>query len=686
MRKLLYLLLPIVFIASTFGLSASNIVKFKTSVSKAQVKANEKFAVKVNVTIDPTHYTYSFQEQIGPDGIGPTRSEISVEPTSMAKISGKIQYPPTKTKYDEGFLMDIKYYKGSFSLEIPLEAKKDIDFNKDKLEIVFVFQFCDSVSCLPPDFYKTSVSSTIYTSKFAESLQQKSEESTIDSSSATPIVNQSEINQSEINQSEIKDKSNQTETTSAPIMSKSQSEIEAKKDEGVMSFIWFAMTAGALALLTPCVFPMVPITVSFFTKRAEKEGGKAWRDSFTYAFGIIFTFTALGVLLAILFGATGIRDFAANGWVNLFIAAIFIVFAFNLFGAFEIQLPTGFLNFLNTKSGQSSGFISVLLMSLTFSLTSFTCTVPFVGSALISASGGEWFYPIIGMLAFSAVFAAPFFLLALFPSFLKKMPRGGGWMNNVKVVMGFLEIAASMKFISNADLVWAWGILPKDLFIAIWIAISLLIGLYLIGIFRFPHDSEVETVGSARAMFSVAFFSIGFYLLVGLFGKPLGELDAFLPPSEYNEIMSASVVGGAISTGNTNSTASVESATNETPEKQWLDNYEKAKAIARDTGKNVFIDFTGFTCTNCRWMEQNFFKRKEVLDALDNYVLVRLYTDRLVEPYLSNKKLQETHFGSIELPLYVIITPEGKLIQTETFTRNYEEFLNFVKLGIKNNS
>ncbi len=671
MRKLIYLLLPIFFIASTFGLSASNIVKFKTSVSKAQVKANEKFAVKVNITIDPTHYTYSFQKQIGPDGIGPTQSEISIEPKSLAKISGKIQYPATKTKYDEGFLMDIKYYKGSFALEIPLEAKKDIDFSKDNLELVFVFQFCDSVSCLPPDFYKTTVTPTIYTSKFVESLQQNAEENTIDSSSVTPAVNQSENN----------NKSQQAEATAAPVVSKSQSEIEAKKDEGIMSFIWFAMSAGALALLTPCVFPMVPITVSFFTKRAEKEGGKAWQDSFTYAFGIIFTFTALGFLLAILFGATGIRDFAANGWVNLFIATIFVIFAFNLFGAFEIQLPTGFLNFLNTKSGQSSGFVSVLLMSLTFSLTSFTCTVPFVGSALISASGGEWFYPIIGMLAFSAVFAAPFFLLALFPSFLKKMPRGGGWMNNVKVVMGFLEIAASMKFISNADLVWAWGILPKDLFISIWIAISLLVGLYLIGIFRFPHDTEVETVGSARAMISVVFFSIGFYLLVGLFGKPLGELDAFLPPSEYNEIMGASVAGGAISTGIANATSKSES--NGT---LWLDNYEAAKIKAKESGKNVFIDFTGFTCTNCRWMEQNFFKRKEVLDALDNYVLVRLYTDRLVEPYISNKKIQENKFGSIELPLYVIITPEGKLIQTETFTRDFEEFLKFVKLGFKNNS
>jgi thiol:disulfide interchange protein DsbD len=419
---------------------------------------------------------------------------------------------------------------------------------------------------------------------------------------------------------------------------------------------------------------MIPITVSFFTKRAEKEKGKGLRDASIYALGIIFTFTALGFLLALIFGATGIRDFAANGWVNLFIAAIFIIFALNLFGAFEIQLPTGLMNKLNSKSQSGTGIVSVLLMGLTFSLTSFTCTVPFVGSALISASGGEWFYPIIGMLGFSAVFAAPFFLLALFPSALTTLPKAGGWMNNVKVVMGFLEVAAAIKFISNADLVWAWGILPREMFLSIWIACGFFIVFYVLGKFRLPHDSPVDTVGSPRIVFSVIFASITIWLITGLFGKPLGELDAFLPPPDYEMITGSAAVS--------NNLSKLSAKSNENDFSDWYKNYDEAIAVAKDQNKALFIDFTGFTCTNCRLMETNMFPRASIKSKMDEMVKVKLFTDRREEPYLSNKKFQEERFGSIELPLYVILTPDGELIGTKSFTRNEEEFSDFLQKGL----
>lgn len=658
------LILLITFLSVIQISESSNIVSFKTSVSKSQVKVNEIFAVKIDLSIDKRYYTYSFEEQIGPDGIGPTTSELVNKSKELADIKGKIQFPKAKTKFDDGFQMQLNYYKGNFSVEIPLIAKKDLDFSKDKLNFEFVFQFCDSVSCLPPDYYKVNWKTTIYESDFSKSMLNNTDNS-------AEQINSDDKNVLQVEQNTLATTNNKVED----VKSKSQTEIDSKKEEGVWSFIWFAMSAGALALLTPCVFPMVPITVSFFTKRAEKQGGNALKDSAVYAAGIIFTFTALGFLLSLIFGATGIRDFAANGWVNLFIAAIFIVFAFNLFGAFEIQLPTGLLNLLNTKSNQSSGILSVLLMSLTFSLTSFTCTIPFVGSALISASGGEWFYPILGMLAFSGVFAIPFVLLAIFPSYLKKMPKAGGWMNNVKVAMGFLEIAAALKFISNADLVWAWGVLPKELFLAIWIAIALLIALYLMGVFRFPHDSGIETVGSLRAIFITVFFSIAFYLMIGLWDKPLGELDAFLPPSEYHEIMSAS-------SGSAATSFSVNSGLAKQGDVVWLKNLEEAKALSKEQNKPIFVDFTGFTCTNCRWMEQNFFRKNETIELFSQYILVKLYTDRLEEPYLSNKKLQEEKFGSIELPMYAIISTNGEVLGTETFTRDYNQFLTFLKLGI----
>jgi thiol:disulfide interchange protein DsbD len=431
------------------------------------------------------------------------------------------------------------------------------------------------------------------------------------------------------------------------------------------------MLAGAAALLTPCVFPMIPITVSFFTKRAENSKAKGLRDSVIYALGIIITFTGIGFALAAILGPTGIRDFAADGWVNMFIAAIFVIFALNLFGAFEIQIPTGIMNKLNKKT-QGAGIGSILLMGLVFSLTSFTCTVPFVGSALISATGGEWFYPVIGMLGFSTVFALPFFIFALIPSAMNKLPKAGGWMNNVKVIMGFLEVAAAIKFISNADLVWGWGIMPRDFFLAIWVICGILIVVYLLGAFRMKLDSEISNLSAVRIVWAIIFGAITIYLIPGLFGKGLGELDAFLPPKGYLNASSATVssAGGDMFGGGTNAKKSV-----------WLNNYEEALALAKEENKPVFIDFTGWTCTNCRWMESNVFPLPEVQAYFGDMINVKLYTDRREEPELSNKKFQEERFNSIELPLYVILTPDEELVGTKAFTRDLQEFLDFLEKG-----
>jgi thiol:disulfide interchange protein len=317
-------------------------------------------------------------------------------------------------------------------------------------------------------------------------------------------------------------------------------------------------------------------------------------------------------------------------------------------------------------------------MGLTFSLTSFTCTVPFVGVALVSAAGGDWFYPIVGMLGFSFVFALPFFFLALFPSMITKMPKSGAWMNNIKVVMGFLEIAAAIKFISNADLVWGLGIMPRELFLGIWIGVGLLITFYILGLFRLPHDSQVETVGTMRILFAIFFISISFYLVSGLTGKKLGELDAFLPPPDYEQIISA----GVNYSGNI-PTASIQTTSEQKDE--WLQDYQTALKIAKDTGKPIFIDFSGFTCTNCRWMEINMFSKPEVKQLLSGMVKVRLFTDRKEEPYISNKEMQMKRFNSIELPLYVIQTADEKVIATSAFTRNVDEFISFLKKAYNSN-
>lgn len=633
------LLLLVITAASLFSVAEKH-VSFQANPDKIEIKSGEEFKVKLAMDLKYPWYTYALKDQIGAEGIGPTTTEILVSPEESIELLPDMTLPKTKKKFDEGFLFELEYYKDQVDFVLPLKAKKDINLASDSLFVLVYLQLCDTVRCLPPEELKIYI---------------------------TPEV---------IEISEIPVEDEKTEIKSKPMQTESQKDIDEAKGKGIFSFLWFAMTAGALALLTPCVFPMIPITVSFFTKRAEKTGGRGLKDASIYSLGIIFTFTAIGFVLALLLGPTGIRDFAANGWVNLFIAAIFIVFAYNLFGAFEIQIPTGLLNKLNAKSQSGTGITSVLLMGLTFSLTSFTCTVPFVGSALISAADGEWFYPIIGMLGFSVVFAAPFFFLALFPSMLNKMPSSGGWMNNVKVVMGFLEIAAAIKFISNADLVWSWGIMPREMFISIWIICGLLIVIYILGLFKLKFDSPIDSLGAIRLTFAIFFGTVTIYLFTGLMDKPLGEIDAFLPPADYDMIMGST----ATSTGISNLAVATKGKGDK---HEWLDNYEQGLRIAREEGKNVFIDFTGFTCTNCRQMEAKVLAKADISAMLDQYVLVRLYTDRNEEPYLSNKKLQQDKFGSIELPLYVIITPDEEMIATNTFTRDIDQFREFLQKGFK---
>lgn len=643
MKRFIFPLLLFLILASTVQSEESK-VRFKANPSQTEIKAGDEFFVLINFDLDKGWHTYDFVDQISPEGIGPSTTEIAVLSKDIAELNGDIIKPAPHRKMDEGFKFEVDYYEGNFNVLVPIKALKDFTIGKDELMMEVYIQVCDSTRCLPPQPYNVKVGTTIIKPEDYDFYANR---------------NKTEITQKDDNNTKVAE-------TEANV------EIEATKKKGIWSFLWFAMLAGGAALLTPCVFPMVPITVSFFTKRAEQTKARGLRDSSIYALGIIITFTAIGFALAAILGPTGIRDFAANGWVNIFIAIIFAVFALNLFGAFEIQIPTGLMNKLHSKT-QGNGVFSILLMGLVFSLTSFTCTVPFVGSALISASGGEWFYPIIGMLGFSAVFAFPFFLFALIPSAMNKLPKAGGWMNNVKVVMGFLEVAAAIKFISNADLVWAWGIMPREFFLSIWIICGIMIVVYLLGAFKMKLDSEISNLSALRVLWAVIFGAITIYLIPGLFGKSLGEIDAFLPPKGY---LSADVSSAA-----SNSSMFGESQSGENI--VWLNNYKEAVALAKKENKSIFIDFTGWTCTNCRLMESNMFPLPEVQKHLKNMITVKLYTDRRNEPDISNQKMQLDRFGSIDIPLYVILTPDEELIGTKPFTRDVEAYLNFLKKGSK---
>ena len=430
-------------------------------------------------------------------------------------------------------------------------------------------------------------------------------------------------------------------------------------------FIWLAASLGALSLLTPCVFPMIPITVSYFTSHSAGHRGRAIKLASVYSIGIVATFTIVGMLLAFFVGAAGINLFAANPWINLLITAIFLFFAFNLFGAYEITIPSGLLTKLDSitrsREGEGSGVIGALLMGLTFTLTSFTCTSPFVGTILVSASQGNWRMPLLGMLVFSAVFALPFFVLALAPHLLSQLPRAGGWMNSVKVAMGFLELAAAMKFISNVDLVWKWGIFTRDVVLAIWIAIFVVLTVYLLGKIQFAHDSKPERLGAFRVFSAVLCLAVAFYMLTGLFGAKMGELESFLPPDLTNPGNGRSADAG----------------------QKWIVNdYEAALAKARSENKRVFVDFTGYTCTNCRWMEANVFPQPEVEAELSKFVLARLYTDGEGDIYTRQQQLEQDMLGTVALPLYAVVSPDGKIVASfPGLTRNVGEFVDFLKKG-----
>ncbi|MBI3260723.1 MAG: hypothetical protein HYZ54_14785, partial [Ignavibacteriae bacterium] len=455
-----YLILTVILFAGSFlgsHATAEIIERAKFSLSEKtpkelKLRAGDTVMFPVTITIDKGWHAYDLlqaeRNKKSASGLGPQELSISARKSIYFK-TGKIGAPKSELGYDSTFEVKIGEYHGKISLQIPIIAKRNLKIGSynDSLEINIqvcnIEGICTSLDKLFPLKFVIT----------AEAVGAENEPEEANSATVTAANHDVSNHTCDCGCDKCKCERSETKTTTTQTTSpaqkvskqgennnsgtESQREILKEKKKGIWSFLWFAMTAGAAALLTPCVFPMVPITVSFFTKRSEKEKSKGLRDSIVYAFGIIGTFTALGIVLAVALGAGGISDFAANPWVNVAIAVIFLVFAMNLFGAFEIQIPTKILNKLNMASS-GSGVTSVLLMGLTFSLTSFTCTVPFVGSALIAAADGEWFYPIIGMLGFSATFAIPFFLLALFPSRLSKLPKAGGWMNNMKVVMGFL--------------------------------------------------------------------------------------------------------------------------------------------------------------------------------------------------------------------------------------------------------
>lgn len=585
-------------------------------------RAGEVLEIRVRADMDEEWHIYAIYDV--PDGPIPTKITVTGD---AVKQQGRIEEPVPTVEWDEGFEMETRFHAGGGEFIIPVLLKNNLNPGKIELSANVIYQVCNAALCYPPKEVKMAVPVTVEDGPPRDGKTQFAGLSPFDQSGNI--------------------------------------DLDAAISAGFFPFILLAISMGFLALLTPCVFPMIPITVSFFTKQGEIKGRSPIKQATVYTLGIIATFTLLGLILAITLGASGANQLAANPLVNLFIGGLFIYFALSLFGMYEIQLPQSLTQFTLKQEGRG-GYVGTLFMAVTFTLTSFTCTVQFTGLLLVAAAQGLWFWPMVGMVVFSAAFALPFFFLALFPQYLAKMPQSGSWLNSVKVVMGFLELAAALKFLSNTDLVLGWGFFTHKMVLASWAILMLFTGIYLLGKIQLPHDSKVDVLGVPRMILSFMFITFSLYLGTGLFGQRIhGLVYSYLPPAVDQE-------SGAVVTDGSSLAHDF----------AWYNELDRGLEEAQMTGKPVFIDFTGYTCTNCRWMESNVFTDKDVIARFEEMVLVHLYTDGGPN-YRENQQYEIDRFGTAALPFYVILSPENKeLARFPGMSRNLDNFIDFLDKGL----
>ncbi len=600
-----------------------NPVKFSLSEAPDTVKAGEVFTVKVEASIEGKWHLYSVLND--PDA-GPYPTAFSAKSPNFV-IAGDVAESKADIEFDPNFEAELGWHSTYANFEIPVAVKSELQ-GKQNLDLEVFYQVCDDRVCLPPT--RKSVIVGVVVDGVADDIYEAA------------------LGGAETNDNAKVKKSG------------------GLNSEGIFSFLWIAIVAGFAALLTPCVFPMIPLTVSYFSKQEDAKKGIG--SALLFGLAIVATFTILGVVLASLLGASGAQNFAANPVVNLMIAAVLVAFAFSLLGMYELQLPHQLTNYLNRKSTESSGIVGILFMAMTISAVSFSCTAPFVGAVFTATVGGEWFYPILGMIGFSAAFASPFVLFAMFPKWLESLPKSGSWMNIVKVLLGFIELAAAFKFLSNADLVWEWGLISRPFTIAFWIVIFLLAGVYVLGFLTLKHEQKVENISTGRMLLAMPLLAFSIYLIPGLLGSSLGIWDAFLPPKQPTDVSLISSLGA--SAGSTSA------------DEGWSKDYEGALEEAKAEGIPVFIDFTGYTCTNCRAMETNVFPLEEVQEVFAQMKLVKLYTDGGKDAK-DNQKIQFELTGNIALPTYVIYDPVNEVVidQVLGYTKE-EKFIEFLNEGL----
>lgn len=627
-----------------------------TSIS---IKAGDTTTLNLSVKIEDGWHMYGLKDYINAEGIGPSKTEFELDDKSFSVLGKKVTSSKPIVAYDSSFEVKVEKFKHNAEFSVPITTKQSLKPGVYKLKLKAYYQICTNQNCLPGD---AILPLTIDVSASDKSQGALGTEDTSNTATATNGTTETSTPQS------ISNPPAKSSSAGSVVSSQNTESAGTEAPSSMIELILAAIVLGFGSWVMPCVYPMIPITVSFFTKRSEKEHTNPLVDSLSYSTGIMSTFVVFGVLFAVFFGATAGRDIATNPTLNLFLAGLFLVIAGNLFGMYEIALPSRWVNALNKKSNEKKGYGGSFIMGMVFSLTSFTCTVPFVDLVGKLASGGEWFRPILAMTIYSAVFAFPFFLLAMFPSVMTKLPRSGAWMNNIKVVFGFVEVAFAISYFARVDSLLSWSFISREVVLAVWAGCSILIMFYILGTYRMELDSPVNHIGGFRALLAIVFATTTFYLFAGIQGGSVGPLEPFVYVESSKQVAQFSA------------NTTTESSSKGNAEEQWFDDLDKALIVAKKENKPVFVDFTGVSCTNCRWMEKNMFPKPKVRELMNSMVLVRAYTDRRNNPMDNKyKEMQSSRFNSTLLPLYVLLTPDNKLIGSSSYTDQEQEFIAFLQ-------
>ena len=620
---------------------------------------------------------------------GPVSTSITYETMKGAELVGKVvsSVAPTSV-YDELFAMNLRWYSGTvtFTQKIKVTAAKAFKLAGD-----LDFMACNDETCLPPERVEFSFNRKNITMTDAGVVAGESDDQTAaDSLSLTQGTDSLSVSADGENAGQLVNPTKIAEALSdnvdlwTPVIDELKAFGESPLDgsDSSLLFIFLAGFAGGfIALLTPCVWPMIPMTVSFFLKRTKNKK-KAIKDAVMYGVSIIVIYLALGLLITGIFGASALNDLSTNAVFNLLFFALLVLFAVSFFGAFEMVLPSSWTNKLDAKADSTSGILSIFFMAFTLALVSFSCTGPIIGTLLVqAASMGSIVAPAVGMFGFAFALAIPFSVFAIFPNMLQSMPKSGGWLNSVKVVLGFLELALALKFFSVADLAYGWRILDRETFLVLWIVIFAMLGFYLLGKIRFSHDSELKYVSVPRLFMAIVSLAFAVYMVPGLWGAPLKSISAFAPPlytQDFNLY--------------------------EDEVHAQFDDYEAGMAYAKKNNKPVMIDFSGYGCVNCRKMEASVWTNPGVKQIIENdYVLITLFVDDKtklpevieIEEHGKTRKLktvgdkwsylQRSKFGANAQPFYVLLDNNGKpLSHSYAYDEDVNKYIQFLQGGLKN--